>query len=204
MCARLPTSCSPRPPSRFSGATLDGVFHVELRRFPHVARAFNLTEQELQARIVLPWVRGATVELDDRRFAADRARLTVYEGPAIAPEDRGLGRGWSIVTRDGEEVTRRLIKTAERLMPRATEIKRAVLAAPGPLPLPEVVKLAGHGGRPSDRLAVAEQAVWELLHEGQATLVRAETEPVAADEWESLLLRWESWTDPTIRLLVAR
>jgi hypothetical protein len=75
------------------------VFHVELRRFPHVARAFNLPEDQLRVRIVLPWVRGLPVELDDRSFTPDRTRLTIYEGPQVAAEERGLGRGWSTVTR---------------------------------------------------------------------------------------------------------
>ena len=72
------------------------MFHVELRRFPHVARTFNLDQDELLARFVMPWIRGAPITLDDRRWSPDKkTRLTVYDGPPIAPEERGLGRGWS-------------------------------------------------------------------------------------------------------------
>jgi hypothetical protein len=170
------------------------VFHVELRRFPHVARAFNLTEEELQVQIVLPWVKGAAVKLQDRTWTPDRARLTIYEAAELAAEDRGLGRGWSTVTRDGVDVTSRMLEAARKLVPQTTGIKRALLAAAGPVPLSEVVSLAAPAGRPSERLAVAEQAVWELLHEGAVTLARpGSREPVPPEQWEELLLRWDSW-----------
>jgi hypothetical protein len=180
-----------------------GVFHVELRRFPHVARAFNLTEEELQTRIVVPWVRGAAVELQDRRFTPDRARLTIYEGPQIATEDIGLGRGWSSVTRDGENVTAGALEAAGVLFPRASELKRRLTASREPVALSRVVRLAGPGGRPSERLAVAEQAVWELLHEGRGALIRAgDEEPAPPEEWEALLLDWETWVGSRVSLVI--
>jgi hypothetical protein len=175
------------------------VFHIELRRFPHVARVFNLEAEELQTRIVLPWVRGAAVEVEDRRWTPDRTRLTIYEGPEIAAEDRGLGRGWSTVTRDGKNVTAQMIEAAGARVPHASGLKQALLRARGPVPLSEVASLAGPAGRPSERLAAAEQAVWELLHEGRATLTRGGAR-VAPDEWESVLLRWDTWADPAASL----
>ena len=178
------------------------MFHVELRRFPHVARAFNLEAEELQVRIVLPWVRGAAVELEDRRWTPDRTRLTIYEGPEIAAEDRGLGRGWSTVTRDGRNVTARMIEAAGKLVPHTPELKRRLVNSAWPVALTEVVALAGPGGRPSERLAAAEQAVWELLHEGRIALERSGAH-VPRERWEGLLLRWETWSDPEIRLVVA-
>ena len=64
------------------------MFHVELRRFPHVGRAFNLDRDELLARFVMPWIRGAEISLDERHWAHDvKTRLTVYDGPPIAPEE---------------------------------------------------------------------------------------------------------------------
>ena len=171
------------------------MFHVELRRFPHVARAFNLNEEELQRRILLPWVRGTAVALQDRRFTPDRARLTIYEGPEIATEDIGLGRGWSAVTRDGEDVTAAMMEAAGALFPHASELKRRLTGTREPLALSRVVSLAGPGGRPSERLAIAEQAVWELLHEGRVALLRSGAR-IPPEEWESVLLRWETWGDP--------
>jgi hypothetical protein len=178
------------------------VFHVELRRFPHVARVFNLEAEELQARIVLPWVRGSAVEVQDRHWTPDRARLTIYEGPEVAAEDRGLGRGWSTVTRDGKNVTAQMIEAAGALVPRTPELKRRLVASAAPLALTEAVALAGPGGRPSERLAAAEQAVWELLNEGRIALERSGAQ-VPREEWEGLLLRWETWSDPLVRLVVA-
>lgn len=192
------------------------MFHIELRRFPHVARAFNLAEDQLQARIVLPWVRGASIELDDRRWSADRTRLTIYEAPELAPEDRGLGRGWANVTRDGEDVTDRLLEAARRQIressPEASipQLKRALLSAAAAkrLTLPEAVALVEQpaGRRASERLALTERAVWELLHEGRLTLLQGHSElPVPAEQWRSLLLAWEAWTDPVsqVRLRAA-
>jgi hypothetical protein len=178
------------------------VFHVELRRFPHVARAFNLPEDQLRVRIVLPWVRGLPVELDDRSFTPDRTRLTIYEGPQVAAEERGLGRGWSTVTRVGEDATRRVLDAARRLLPNSSELKRKLLAASQPVALGDAVSLAGDLGRPSERLGVAEQAVWELLHEGHLSLVSSGTE-VTGQDWERILLRWQSWADPAVQLVVA-
>ena len=178
------------------------MFHVELRRFPHVARAFNVSEEELRTRYVIPWVRGAPINLSDRQWTADKkTRLTIYEGPAVAAEERGLGRGWSTVTRDGDEVTGTVLDEARTAIAppiSLPELKVSLAAAAdrGPLSLGQVVALAGRRGRPSERLALAEQAVWELLHEGQLLLADADG-PVGRDRWESLLLAWETWSDPS-------
>jgi hypothetical protein len=43
------------------------MFHVELRQFPHQTRAFNLSREELDDRIVGPWIEGAPIEMDDYR-----------------------------------------------------------------------------------------------------------------------------------------
>jgi hypothetical protein len=174
------------------------VFHVELRQFPHQARAFNLTRSELVARIVGPWVSGAAVELDDRRWSPERARLTIYEGPELAGDQLGLGRGWANVTRDGEDVTARLLDEAAKAPAVAVvDFKREVVerCAGAPLALGFVLQLAAERypqARVSERLALCEQALWELLHEGRVRLVRAGA-PVARDEWQGALLSWEAW-----------
>ena len=187
------------------------MFHIELRRFPHVARAFNLAEDQLQARIVLPWVQGTSIEFDDRRWSAERTRLTIYEAPELAEADRGLGRGWANVTRDGKDVTDALLEAARRRVlessPEASlpHVKAALLAdaTAGPVTLPEAVALVEQpaGRLASERLALAERAVWELLHEGRLTMLRGDSEvPVAAEQWRSLLLSWQAWTDPAAGL----
>ena len=178
------------------------MFHVELRRFPHIARAFNVSEEELRTRYVVPWVRGSSIALEDRRWTPEKkTRLTIYEGPPIAPEERGLGRGWSTVTREGSDVTAELLDEARKAVAPSgsvAELKAALLAAAqkGPVRGGEAVALAGGRARPSERLALTEQAVWELLHEGLLSLADGDG-PVGNDRWESLLLAWETWTDPS-------
>jgi hypothetical protein len=172
------------------------VFHVELRQFPHQARAFNLTRDELEARILRPWTSGDAIELDDRRWAPDRARLTIYEGPRLADDQLGMGRGWGNVTREGENVTTRLLDEAAHPAPVA-DLKREVLgrADYGAVPIGRLVELTGEHypqSRVSERISLCEQAVWELLHEGGVRLLRSGS-PVAPEEWQPVLLSWEAW-----------
>jgi hypothetical protein len=177
------------------------VFHVELRQFPHQARAFNLTREDLEARILGPWMSGGAIELDERRWSPDRARLTIYEGRQLAPEELGMGRGWGNVTRIGAEVTERLLAEIAHPPPVA-ELKREVLdrCAYGPVPLRRLIDLIGERypqARVSERVALCEQAVWELLHEGAVGLARGGA-PVERTEWQGALLRWEAWAGEAV------
>jgi hypothetical protein len=183
------------------------MFHVELRQFPHQTRAFNLSREELDARIVGPWSAAGAVELDDRHWSSDRAKLTIYEGPELAPDQLGLGRGWANVTRSGEDVTARVL--AERAQPPpVVELKRELLerCAHEAVPLELLVELTGERypqSRVSERLAVCEQAVWELLHEGSVRLVRAGV-PIDGAQWQEVLLRWEAWTGDAVTVEMAQ
>jgi len=174
---------------------------VQLRQFPHVTRAFNLNRGELDARVLGPWAAGASVELNERSWSPDKARLTIYEGPELRTEDIGLGRGWANVTRDGEDVTDRLLAEAHR--PSAVELFKEQILARLPIELPALVELAGEQhqlARASERLALAEQAVWELLHEGRATLRTQMGATVERDQWQETLLSWATWTDSGLQL----
>jgi hypothetical protein len=177
------------------------VFHVELRQFPHQTRAFNLTREQLDARIVRPWVSDGGVELDDRRWSSERAKLTIYEGPELPPDQLGLGRGWANVTRAGEDVTAQVLSERSQPAP-VTELKlqAAERCACGPLPLARLVELAGERypqARVSERLALCEQAVWELLHEGGVRLIRGGG-TVSREDWQGVLFRWEAWTSDAV------
>ncbi len=172
------------------------MYHIELRQFPHVARAFNLTREQLDLRVVMRWVDGKAVELDDRRWSPERAKLTVYEARPLASDELGLGRGWSAVAGSGQDVTARVLAEARRRSDQPGGLKERLLErlSSGPLGLGEIVELSdAPSGRASERLAVAEQAVWELLHEGRARLVRGE-EALGEGEWRSALLSWRAWT----------
>src|SRR5437588_1339421 len=114
------------------------MFHVELRQFPHVARAFNLTREELDGRIARRWVAGQIVELDDRRWAPERAKLAIYESRALAVEEIGLGRGWANVTRTGEVVTDRVLAETRRAIaspPALDELKHELVARAARVPV---------------------------------------------------------------------
>ncbi len=172
------------------------MFHVELRRFPHVARAFNLTREQLDERFVRPWVAGAAVELDERSWEPAKARLTIYEGAEVRGEEMGMGRGWATVTRGGEDVTARVLDEGRASVARFKE----TLVGRGRVSLSEVVALAGEGhaqARASDRLALAERAVWELLHEGRLSLSGPDG-PLERGQWAPVLLRWESWSEDAL------
>jgi hypothetical protein len=177
------------------------LFHIELRQFPHVARVFNLSREELDLRFARPWVGGSVVEHEDRRWAPERARLTIYEGPELAAEEMGLGRGWAQVGRTSREVTETVLAEAARGAEAGSAVQmfKAMLqaAAVTPLTFGEVVELAVSeypGWRASERLALAEQAVWEMLHQGLLSVSTPEG-AVEQAEWQPLLLRWSTWVD---------
>jgi hypothetical protein len=156
------------------------VFHVELRQFPNSTRAFNLTREELDAKILGPWVRGTPVELHERRWSPDRAKLEVYEGRALATEEIGLGRGWANVTRTGEAVTERVLEEARqsvRSAPELEQLKDELLAraSAGPLSMSAVLDLAGELRSElsaNERVELAARAIWELLQDGSLELSR--------------------------------
>jgi hypothetical protein len=178
------------------------VFHVELRQFPHQTRAFNLTREGLDERIVRPWLAGEPIELNDYRWLPDRATLTVYEGPLLEVADMGLGRGWQNVTRQGRDVTQEVLIEArdETGQPATAEDFKAEIAtrsAAGAISISGLMELAGEWyphARVSERIALCEGVVWELLHSVPVTLARR-GEAVPAYEWQPLLLTWSTWSD---------
>jgi hypothetical protein len=180
------------------------VFHVELRQRPHVARAFNLSAEELQRRFVGPLRAGRTIAHADREWTAAKTRLTIYEGRELGPEEIGLGRGWGNVLRSGTDVTQRMLNAAPARADRPEEVDRLKerllgrLSA-GPIPLAEMVALAHDlppGARASHRLGLAELAVWELLHQGAAEL-QGPAGVIERGEWERTLLSWAAWSQAT-------
>jgi hypothetical protein len=147
-----------------------------------VAREFNLEREELDARVLGPWVRGHAIEVGDRRWSPQRATIEVYEGRALATEEIGMGRGWANVTRTAEDVTGRVLEEAHaalRSPPALEQLKSEILArsTAAPLGMEDLVDLVG--GLRSDlsaneRIELAARAVWELLREGRLNLARSE------------------------------
>ncbi len=192
------------------------MFHVELRQFPHSARAFNLTAEQLRASFLVPWVAGETLEWSERQWAPDRAKLAVYEGPELRPDELGMGRGWANAVRAGKEVTEQVLAEQQQLTRGGeplTALKRAAaeLCAERALALSELPRLAAARWpllRASECVALAEQAVWELLHERRVSLVSDTAgvqAPVAEERWRASLLAWPSWaTEPGGPVLAIR
>lgn len=199
----------------------ESVFHVQLRQFPHSARAYNLTRAELEERFTRPWVSGQEVATEDRQWTPEKARLTVYESRQLRADEIAIGRGWGNVERQGTDVTERelaAVRAAPAGAPTPPEpslalgaVKDELVALTGVAPIPvsravSLARIAAPGARASERLAIAEQAVWELLHERRADLARpgAEEQAIGASEWRPLLLAWTSWTkEPPELLLIA-
>jgi hypothetical protein len=131
------------------------VFHVQLRQFPHSARAYNLSRAELVQRFTRPWAGGQEVATEDRRWAPQKARLTIYESRPLRADEVAIGRGWGNVEREGADVTEREL-AAVRLAPAAARppaagsppalaaVKDELVALTGiaPIPLARAVSLA--------------------------------------------------------------
>lgn len=121
-----------------AGGTPDGTrvaYHVDLRQFPHNACRFNLTRQELWSTIVEPWAREQWIEMGERKWNVNQAKLTILEGPHIPVEQLSMGRGWRVAQREGHDVT-------ERLLAAATEAANPHSSAPA--------TQAGETGAPRD------------------------------------------------------
>jgi hypothetical protein len=181
------------------------VFHLELRQRPHVAHAFNLPEQDVTVRVLSPLLAGRPFKYAEREWEPRKTKLTVLEGPELRLEEIGMGRGWANAQRSGTDVTERLIARAREQNARPPELdrlKQRIVGRidAGPLPLQRVVLLTAElmpGRRASDRLALAEIAVWELLHERVVVLMAGGalgSETVAEPDWQAHLLSWECWS----------
>jgi len=185
------------------------LFHVQLRRFPYSAQAFNLTDQRLHQTVLEPWVRGAVVELGDRRWVPGQTRLTVLEGPSLDASRLSLGRGWAAAVSSSEEVTERVLggqetevtpgDAAAALSSLMGEV--LLLAAREPVSLERVWSLteAQSAGWPaSSTLAAAEHVAAELLAARQVDLCRrapdGECHPVSDEQLKAWLGARQSWT----------
>ena len=177
------------------------MFHVELRQFPHVSRAFNLERAQLDERFAKPWVSGALIDYDDRRWSTERAKIRIFEGPALATDQLGMGRGWATVSKTAEEVTEAVLAQAQRgAQGRQTvelfKLRVQDAAARAPIAPADVVAMAGAehpGWRASEQVALAEQAVWELLHQGVVAISNDDGE-IASDRWQQAITSWATWS----------
>jgi hypothetical protein len=87
------------------------MYHLQVRQFPNHATRFNLSEQEVRA-VLEPWARGQIVEVGERKWAPERATLTVLEGPELGLAQMAMGRGWRAAERSSKDVTERMLAAA--------------------------------------------------------------------------------------------
>jgi hypothetical protein len=149
------------------------MYHLELRKFPHNQCRFNLGEDEL-SEIVVPWVRGEWILLGERNWNVHQARLTILEGPELAPGELTMGRGWRTAQRQGTEVTRQVLERARgaHAAPAVHERRRASADA-----------VAARGGR--------EDAVARGEPPRDAEALRAELLALLGRAPEPLLAAWQ-------------
>lgn len=89
------------------------MYHLEIRQFPHNVCRFNLTERELLP-IAVPWAREEWVELGERKWNVNQAKLTIIEGPQLSMPQLAMGRGWRNAQRQGQDVTERVLETLKQ------------------------------------------------------------------------------------------
>ncbi len=178
------------------------VYHLELRQFPHTARVFNLDREGLDTRFLKPLVAGEAIDYEDRRWLPEKTRLTVLEGVEVPLAERGMGRGWGVATQHGRDVTEQVVAEIHRgadARPEVELLKDAVAEVAGGgqgIAFGDAVALAvvrQPQWRASEQLALAEQAIWELLHQGRLQLEQAGV-PVARERWQEIVLQWSTWT----------
>jgi hypothetical protein len=158
------------------------VFHFELRAGIHVAHAFNLSRTDLDRAVLDDWRRGEEIVFGDRRWPPDRTALKIYEGPVLSGPDLAFGRGWTNAVKRGENVTARVLAAEETagappVSPALDALRREILAQcrAGRIGVHQVLWLTNRWypeRRVSERLALAESAVWGLLHERLIGLCR--------------------------------
>jgi len=84
------------------------VYHLELRKFPHVVCRFNQSEAQLRALIV-PWTRQEWIEEGERKWNVNEATLTILEGPKLSMPELAMGKGWRNAQKRSEDVTERVL-----------------------------------------------------------------------------------------------
>jgi hypothetical protein len=101
------------------------VYHLELRKFPHVVCRFNQSEAQLRA-LVIPWARQEWIEEGERKWNVNEATLTILEGPKLSMPELAMGKGWRNAQKRSEDVTARVLGAAQA----AQKADRAVQEQP--------------------------------------------------------------------------
>lgn len=89
------------------------MYHLELRKFPHVVCRFNQSEAQLRA-LVIPWTRQEWIEEGERKWNVNEATLTILEGPKLSMPDLAMGKGWRSAQKRSQDVTERVLGAARK------------------------------------------------------------------------------------------
>jgi hypothetical protein len=199
------------------------VYHLELRQFPHVARRFNQSEQQVIA-LAKPWIGEEWVEEAERKWNMNEASLTILEGPKLSMADLAMGRGWRNAQRRCDDVTERVLGRfrkadggAAGAANGATSVADGVGAAPDlrlladslglellgllddePVTPARVWRLAQErlGARPlAEALALGDRALRSLHGRGLVVLRSSGGDVLAAEQAETALGAIETWAD---------
>jgi hypothetical protein len=87
-------------------------FHVQLSSPMHHARLFNLSQEELRAKVLEPWLAGRSFELAEGEWDPRESSLKILEGRHLDNPDLAFGQGWSNAERSAEDVTERELQSA--------------------------------------------------------------------------------------------
>jgi hypothetical protein len=139
------------------------MYHLQVRQFPNHATLFNLSEQEVRA-VLEPWARGKIIEVGERKWAPERAMLTVLEGPELGLAQMAMGRGWRAAERSSEDVTERMVAALAQgpqsnAPPPPAPSPTPAASAPLADPLALAVQLASLLGSDPERLLAAWREV---------------------------------------------
>jgi hypothetical protein len=135
------------------------MYHLELRQFPHNLCRFNLTAAQLRG-VVEPWVREQVIEMGERKWSPQQAKITIIEGSELAMAELSIGRGWRAAQRRGEDVTERVLAAARSAAAAAAASARSARpAGAGADPLAVGVALASLLGHDAERLLAAWRSV---------------------------------------------
>jgi hypothetical protein len=76
------------------------------------ARLFNLSREEMRARVLEPWLAGRAFELAEGEWDPRESSLKILEGRHLDNPDLAFGQGWSNAERSAEDVTERELQSA--------------------------------------------------------------------------------------------
>ncbi len=169
------------------------LYHVEIREFPRNVNRFNMSGQEIGA-LLLAWAQDRPFELADQKWNPRTAEMTVIEGPEIPVSGLSMGRGWPTATREGQDVTERVIAEAREAIVDGSAARiaqeqeaEAAAAAPaaalaGGLGDEPLMGAPAPGARAGEELPHAPDAAPAPLDEGSGEAALAAVEGAGSDQ----------------------